>query len=116
VDTEEEVKQYLKKICEQEFADTDDPLKDYTYRSFTSKSAGKNKRRKRLTEIELIGIGRGRFISLTNGRFPKKKKVRMDCIAEEALGNNCPPNIHSLDHFLNLLRQRDKKPKYRSRG
>jgi len=113
---EKEVQQFWDEELIDEQKNGDVQLKDYTYRSFTSKSAGKNRRRRRLVEVELIGIGKGRFISLINGRLPKKKRVRMDCIAEEALEGIYPPNIHPLDHFLNLLRQRDVQSKFRSRG
>ena len=101
---------------EEEKKNVDAPLKDYTYSSFISRSAGKNKRRRRYVEVELIGIGRGKHVSLKNGRFPKTKRTRMDCIAEEALGDSCPPNINPLDHFLNVLRQRERRSKEKSRG
>lgn len=88
-------------------------LSGYSYRSFVSNSAGRNKKtgkkkkRTEWVEIELIGIGGGRFISLTNGRPPKCKKTRMDSIAEEAVGDSCPPHIQPLEYFLSVLRGKE---------
>lgn len=113
---EEEAKRLWIESLREERTNWDTPLKGYTYRSFVSRSAGKNRRRKRWVEVEFIGIGRGRFVSIINGRFPKTKKTRMDSVAEEALGDSCPPNINPLDHFLNLLRQRERQSKEKSRG
>jgi hypothetical protein len=113
---EEEIRQVLEEAWEEACENTEDPLKDYAYTSFISKSAGKNRKRRRWAEVEFIGLGQGRFVSLIDGRPPKKKKARLDSVAEEALGDNCPPYIHPLDHFIHLLRQRDKRSKYKSRG
>jgi hypothetical protein len=87
------------------------PLSDYGYVSFTSRSAGRNKKRKRLVEVEFITLSREHCVSLMNGHFPKKKKTRMDSVAEEALGDTCPPHIDPLDYFLYVLRQREMKSK-----
>lgn len=89
------------------------PLRGYHYRSFVSKSAGKNRKRKKWVEVELIGIGSGRFVSLTNGRPSKKKVTRLDSVAEEALEGVWPPQVGPFDHFLHLLRRRQLRKKSR---
>ena len=113
---EKEAQQFLIEVLEDELENAGIPLKDIVYRSFVSRSAGKNRKRRWWAEVELIGLGRGKFVSLINGRLPKKKKTRMDSVAEEALGDTCPLHIDPLDYFLSLLRQREKRSKYRSRG
>jgi hypothetical protein len=113
---EKEAQQFLIEVLEDELENAGIPLKDIVYRSFVSRSAGRKRKRNKWVEVELIGLSGGKFVSLTNGRLPKKKKTRMDSVAEEALGDNYPPNISPLDHFLNLLRQRERRYGQRSRG
>jgi hypothetical protein len=97
---EEERQQYIRD-CEKELKELQEkPLSEYDYVSFTSRSAGRNKKRKRLVEVEFITLSKGKCVSLMNGHFPKKKKTRMDSVAEQALGDTCPPHIDPLGLFL----------------
>ena len=111
---EEELQQYWKELLE-EIKGSSYPLSEYTYKTFVSTSSGRNRKKRNWREVELIGLPGGRIVSVINGRFPKTKKTRMDSVAEEALGESCPPHIQPLEHFLNVLRERDRRSK-KSRG
>jgi len=91
----------------------DEPLSKYPFEVFVSRSAGRDKKRNREAEVEILTLLDGDIVILMNGRWPKKKRLRMDSVAEEAVGDICPPDKDPLDFFLYLLRQRDRKRKER---
>lgn len=108
---EEEERQCVRDWEEALEAERLEPLPEYGYESFVSRSTGRYRKWKRWADVEIITLPAGNCVSVMNGRWPKTKKHRMDSVAEEAVGKICPPNKDPLDYFLYVLRQRDIKRK-----